>query len=161
MKVTLSTEIANTLWAMRENKIAKYFNIHKSWSYDTDATDMLYHMREAIAGYAKKNNLKIDVYNPQELEKSMKSDINMDLPQISPNIGLVVTNRKTGKFVTEIIDADTSKTYPKESVKTILIPIKGEEDMQIARKVKSTTTDNFLRHVFRTIENMNKSVSDK
>jgi hypothetical protein len=91
----------------------------------------------------------------------MKSDINMDLPQISPNIGLVVTNRKTGKFVTEIIDADTSKTYPKESVKTILIPIKGEEDMQIARKVKSTTTDNFLRHVFRTIENMNKSVSDK
>ena len=162
MKVTLNTYISNTLRNLKEKRIAKNFNIHDSWSFDTEASDMLYSMREAIAGYAKKNNLKIDVYNPEELDKNIKTDINMDgLPQISPKLGLVVTNKKTGEFVTELIDADTSKIYPKEAVRTFLIPIKTEEDIQVVREVKSTTQDNFLRHVFRTIENMNKSVSNK
>ena len=162
MKITLNTYISNTLRNLKEKRTAKYFDIHDYWSYDTEATDMLYSMREAIAGYAKKNNLKIDVYNPEELDKNIKTDINMDgLPQISPKLGLVVTNKKTGEFVTALIDADTSKNYPKEAVRTFLIPIKTEEDMQIARKVKYSTQDNFLRHIFRTIENMNKSVSNK
>ena len=162
MKVTFNDKLSSIIQNYKEKRLARYFKIHDRWSFDNNAAEQLYSMREAIAGYARKNNLKIDIFNPEKLEKDFKSDIKIDdLPELSPHIGLVVTGRKTGKFATELIDSDINKIYPKESKKIFILPINGEENLQVSREIKSTTEDNFLRHVFRTFENMQKSIAEK
>ena len=75
----------------------------------------------------------------------------------SPHIGIVVKNKKTGKIAAAVVDADTNKIYPKETTTIHMIPIKGEQNLQISREVKSTREDSFLQHVFRTIENLQRA----
>lgn len=145
--------------ARKEARIQKYFNIHDRYLFPTDAPYQLYLMREPIARFAQKNNLKIDVYNPSNIKTSDFFTVgNPD--EFSEQIALVVSDRSNKKMKVQLINADTSIDYPKESVRTFLLPIKGE-DTQIARKIKSTTNDNFLRNVFREIENMAREINNK
>ena len=159
MKIKLFTFINSKIQRFNENKISKYFKIHDELTYPTEACNQLYAMREAIASYAKKNNLTVDIYNPEYLEKNFNNDIkfnDVDL-LLQPHIGIVVTNKDNRKFASTLINAQTWRVYPKESIQLRLIPVNGEENLQVSKKVKSTRIDTFLQHVFRTIEDLQKA----
>lgn len=135
----------------RELKIAKYVKFHNTISMESDAANQIYAMREPIAKFAKKYNLTIDIYNPQNLEcyppKSKKRFF-------SEKIGIVVSNKKTKKHKALVLHSDTDRIYPKEKSYTILLPISGEQDIQVPRKAISTRDDVFLKHILRSLEDM-------
>ncbi len=146
--------------ALSDKKYSRYFNIHHQGTYLSNIGDQLYAMRQAIAGFAKKNNVKIDVYNPNVLENPRYLDRieERQAKSFHPNtLALVVSGKNSNKTETSIIDIEPSKIFSKESRSFYIVDVPGE-DTQLARVSISSTQDTFLRHVFRLIENMTKTV---
>ena len=129
----------------KEQKIRKYFNIYDVFGYG-EASNQLELMKEPIANFARRNNVKIDVYEKED--KNTGKSI------------LTTYVTKTDKSVATVrnIEADTNTVYPKEARYTYIANIKGE-DTQVAREVKLTREDNFIENFFRNIENMTAEVT--
>ena len=140
----LSHGFTNIKAAYKEAKIAKNFSME---GYG-EACNEIYKMREAIANFAKRNNVRVDI---------------LELPDKKGSVALETfvrgLKKNEGHSILKIFDGDINKIYPKISERTIIIPIKGEET-QVARSVVSTTEDTFLRHFFRNIEEMTKQVNN-
>ena len=129
--------------ARKEAKIAEHFMMD---GYG-DACREIYGMREAIANYAKRNNVRVDVFALEGKNGSMS------LETLVRSL-----DEKNNNRIIKVFDGDVKKIYPKISERTIIIPIKGE-DTQIARSIISTTEDTFLRHFLRSIEEMTKGIN--
>lgn len=146
--------------ALSDKKFSRYFNIHHQGTYASNVGDQLYAMRQAIASFAKKNDIKIDVYNPNVLEnpRCLESIEERQTKSFHPNtLAFVVSSKINNKMKTSIIDIEPSKLFPKERENFYIVDVPGE-DTQLARVAISSTQDTFLRHVFRLIENMTKAV---
>ena len=137
---------------LRERRTSKYFAIHNRGTYDYNAEDTIYDMREAIAGFAKKNGLKIDMYNPNEIRDIDDSSIK-DLEITHPKTLAIVVTDKFHNIKAKIFDSNTTGVFPKIREGYYVANIAGE-DTQISRKTESHTEDSFLRHILREIETM-------
>lgn len=146
--------------ALSDKKYSRYFNIHHQGTYASNIGDQLYAMRQAIAAFAKKNDVTIDIFNPNVLEnpRCLESIEERQAKSFHPNtLAFVVSNKINKKMETSIIDIEPSKIFPKEREKFYMVDVPGE-DTQLARVAISSTQDTFLRHVFRLIENMTRAV---
>ena len=130
---------------LRDKSNKKNFNIYDVFAPYSEASRQLELMREPINNFAKRNNVVIDVYENVEKE-SGEHILTTYVKRIDKAVELVRN-----------IEADTTKLYPKESETIYIVNVKGE-DTQIARKVKSSTYDNFSQNFFRNIEEMTKKI---
>lgn len=138
----------------KEANIAKNVVIH-GYESGGEGIAQIYNMREAIANYLKKQNLKLDVFEKPFDEKSKTFKHN------NSNIEAVLTDLKNpGKRSVWIFDGDVKKVYPKESFYKRIVDVKGE-DTQIAYTIKKSIEDNFLSHFLRSIEDMVREINKK
>ena len=140
----------------KENNIKKYFHIHDTDTY-ADSFNQMYNAREVIANYAKKNNVSVDVYDARKY-----FDDDFDLPvkiqkSIEDKLEVTVTDKKGRGIRKSLVSANTDKTYPKMAEQKFIFPVYGE-DTQVVRNVRMHTEDNFLRNLYRHIEQLTSEV---
>lgn len=140
----------------KENNIKKYFHIHDTDTYG-DSFNQMYTAREVIANYAKKNNVSVDVYDARKY-----FDDDFDLPvkiqrSLEDKLEVTVTDKEGRGIRKSLVSANTEKTYPKMAQSKIIVPVSGE-DTQIARNAYRRTEDNFLRNLYRHIEQLTNEV---
>jgi len=124
--------------------------IHDMGSIYGDAVDKLWGAKDMISNFVKKNNLSVDVYDARRLLDDSTYPLRLE-DELSKKIQLVVKNLKNGKTYSQIVDANTDKTYMKQKRYKYITQIPGEET-QIARTVVSTTEDTFLRNFYRELD---------
>ncbi len=138
----------------QEKEIENFVQIHDV-NTAGDSFGQLYTARPIIASYAKSKGVRVDVFAAKDgVEKTYK-----DEP--AENLNVVLTNLLTQKSVKQKVPARTDITYPKQREQIILIPVKGEQDLQYARTGIQSTEDNFLRNFYRTIEDMAGQITGK
>ncbi len=142
----------------KENQINKHFKVHDGTLYGNSETQM-YHAREVIANFARKNNVSVDIYDARRLLDGAETVSPIIEDKYSSKINVVVTNLKNKQQINRVVDANTDITYPKVSIRQIMLNVKNEEDLQIGRKVISSTEDSFLRNLYRNISEMTNQIT--
>ena len=153
----IQTRIQRRNFVKKENEINKYLKIHDVLQTG-DSYAQIQGARETIANYAKEHAVSVDIY---EARKALDGTTDVDehiQNNLSDKLNLIVTNMLTGKSKSRFVSAKTDITYPKTRQTYKLYPVYGEET-EIAMPVLSNTEDNFIRHLYRNIEDLTKQVT--
>jgi hypothetical protein len=141
---------------IHEKRIERNFQIH-DYTTDGNPAEIIYQMREPIARFARKNGVKIDVYDS-------RTPVNTDgitsyYADKNASKNLVVTVRDTkkanAKVRKELINGDPDATHTLERVRMYIVDVPGE-DTKVARQVRSIYEDTMLKHFFRKIDTLVK-----
>ena len=138
----------------QEKEMENFVHIHDVNTYG-DSFSQLYTARPVIANYAKSKGVRVDVFESREGMNSALAD------EPAENLKVVLTNLLTRKSTEKIVPAKTDAIYPKQREQRVVIPVKGEQDLQYVRTGIHTTEDNFLRNFYRNIEDMTRSITGK
>ncbi len=154
----LETNLAHSATIRHENNIDKFFKIHDSDTFG-DSFNQMYLARETISRFAKKNGVKVDIYDAKKMttHKSLGTEL-------SDKINLVVTNLHNGKNQSRLVAADTDKTYTNTKAADYTAKIRHYKDgnrLAFVPKKHWTTEDTFLRNLYRNIESMVSEVTKK
>ena len=153
----LETNLAHSATVRHENNIDKFFKIHDSNTFG-DSFNQMYLARETISRFAKKNGVKVDIYDAKKMttHKSLGTEL-------SDKINLVVTNLHNGKNQSRLVAADSDKTYTNSNdIYTARICCYKDGDrLAFVPKKHWTTEDTFLRNLYRNIESMVNEVTQK
>lgn len=155
---SVQSKIKTAKIVRHENRINKHFKVHTNTLYG-DAGAQMYQAREVIARFAERNGVSVDVYDARRLldrDEFVSPVIENDF---SDKMHVAVTNLLNNKTENRIVSANTDIVYPKESRRKILIPVRGEQDLQIPGESVRYTEDTFLRNLYRNIEEMVKRVT--
>lgn len=138
----------------REHEIGKYINIHNKTTYG-NSYEQIMEARSTLANYAKHNNISIDVYDARKTLDGDEFVSPMLENSLSDKLMLKITNLKTKKSNERIIDANTDKPYLHQ-IKDLTL-IKGDN----VTNSHFNYSDNFLRHFYRQVEKLAKTVAGK
>lgn len=138
----------------REREITKYVNVHNKTTYGT-SYEQIMEARTTLANYAKHNNISIDIYDARKTLDGDEFVSPMLENSLSDKLMLKITNLKNNKSNERIIDANTDKHYIHQ-IKDLAL-IKGEK----VTDARFTYSDNFIRHFYRQVEKLAKTVTGK
>lgn len=137
----------------KEQKTNKYFKIHDYPQINAIADD-LYGMREAIANYAKKHMVRIDVYDAKTPVKENGIEYLANDKFGKDKINIVVTNKLTKKTKHILTEAILDKIYPQKSI------VRGQKGFRSDDKpVVVQSEDTCRRHIFRAIQELTNTVA--
>ena len=138
----------------REKEISKYVRLHNDTTYD-DSYKQMVDARLGIANYAKANGVQVDIYDARKILPG-KEDVSQNVKNnLSDKIKVVVSDLKNKARTRErFVSADTDTYTPRIKQERILIPSRTEECIESVRTVTSYIEDNFLRNLYRNIEEM-------
>ena len=142
----------------READINKYVGLHDSGRLPDGVLEQLETSREIIANFARKNSVKVDIYNARVHQQRLASGgISNSGNGFLGNLEVVVSNLKNGIVKRAFVSSNTKELHPKVKQTNIIVPIR---DAGIERlwKAQYYTEDNFLRNLYRNIEELTKSV---
>ena len=123
----------------QEQKFINNFVTLHGYTAESPALRELLPARKTLANYLADDGLAIDIYAPtKENEK---------------NLTLKLTDLFRGKSTARLIDADITKTHT-HSIDDYFVIDYPHDGIQLVRKTKHESDDNFLRHIFRQIVNM-------
>lgn len=155
---SVQSKIKTAKIVRHENRINKHFKVHTNTLYG-DAGAQMYQAREVIARFAERNGVSVDVYDARRLLDGDEFVSPVIENNFSDKMHVEVTNLLNNKTENRIVSANTDIVYPKESRRKILIPVRGEQDLQIPGESVRYTEDTFLRNLYRNIEEMVKQVT--
>ncbi len=157
----LQNRMSMSAISRREAKINKYVDIHNSGVLSDSVYYQLNMAREIIANFARKNSVKVDIYNTRKVHPERSAVVPpYSQDSILGNLEVVVSNLRTGLAQRDFIPASTNEVYPKVKQVPIIIPIR-ESGLERPGYAKYSTEDNFLRNLYRSIEMLTKSVTGK
>ncbi len=139
---------------IHEKRIEKNFQIH-DYTTEGNPAEIIYQMREPIANFARKNNVKIDVYDSRTPVSINGITCYHSEKNAHKNLVVVVTDKKQ-KLANQnkaVINGDPEAIHFMERIRKYIVNVPGEET-QIARQVKSTTEDVMLKHFLRKIDRL-------
>lgn len=138
--------------------VNRYFKI-RDCLLPYDSYEQMDSARKVIANYARHNGVMIEVSRPiADIEESAAPET---IKNLSERVKLVVTNLLTNaretRFPQVINDKNPNKVFL-EKTKEIMVYDRAEGTQRIAQ-VKSFFEENFLRNLYRNIEEMTDSVT--
>lgn len=157
----IKSNFINKATIRHEKNIDKYFKVHDTETFG-DSYNQMYLAREIISRFAKRNGVKVDVYDAKKMASSAEYDdkfINDIGTKLSDKINVVVTDLHTGKSNGRIVAADTGKIYPKETQKGGFLIENKQDNVERYTKGHWVTEDTFLRNLYRNIESMISEVT--
>ncbi len=137
----ISSKIRNFRYDRRQAKINSLVNIEKV--HQNEAYNALSEAKEVIANYAKDKGVKVTFQSFPE-DKTAAQMANQ----------MLLTVSKGDVHQLRIIPADVSKTYARETEKFAILEKK--DGGSYLTKGKFLVEDNFLRNVYRSIEELTK-----
>lgn len=135
----------------------KHITIHNNTTYG-DSFQQMNQARKTLANYAKKEKVKIDIYDARHELSEDASPIIED--KLSQKLSVYVTDKKSGRKTQKFVSAKTDETHPYVENDYIVVDF-PEDDLQMTRITKHEYEDNFLRHLYRNIGNMVNELHDK
>ena len=155
---TIESKITQSQIARKEAKISKYIQIHDATTYG-DSFQKMYNAREILANYAKEKGVTIDIYDARKIiEDDIITPANEN--NLTDKINIIVTNLLTGKSKSKIISANTDKVHKRTTQSSDVLSIPSEDVIIVRNKIKENE-DNFLRNLYRNIENLTNIVTGK
>lgn len=151
---SIKNKITNFLDNRKYNKeqkfINKYVKIHSNNNHD--AFTQIDEAAKTIANYASNKGVTIDIYDVERVPE-LTNNTNRKLM-------LEVTNLSTGKCKNKILEANTNKTYHHVEDDYFVVddPYDG---IQLVRLTKHDYEDNFLKYLYRNIENLTNKLNGK
>lgn len=159
------SRIKNTITRCVENnrfkKEAKFLDNHVVIHNDTtygDSYNQMVQARKTLANYAKHEKVKIDIFDARH-ELGEHDGLAIE-DKLSDKLSVYVKDKRSGKEVNKIVSARTDQTYPHVTNDYIVIDY-PEDGLQMTRITKHEHEDNFLKHLYRNIENMVKELHKK
>jgi len=122
------------------------------------AVRQMYKARKGIANYAQDKGVSIDIFNARQELGEHDSPILEDY--FSDKLSLHVTDLLTSKSEQKIISARTDVTHTHVVPDYIVIDY-ADDGIQQTRLTTHEYEDTFLRHLYRNIENLVKSVQNR
>ncbi len=157
---TLKTARAKNLERRELSRFDKLIRIHDKNTYG-DSYNQMMGARKILANYAQKKGVTIDIYDANKLIENDETVPSTIKDYVSDKINVVVRNILTGKFENKIISANTDKIHPKIAKTTLILPDRFEESMEVVKHGYRNTSDTFLRHLYRNIEELTRNVTGK
>lgn len=139
----LSEKIKTIKIEKHQKEVESLVRIYPEKAVETDAFKQLYNAREVLANYAKANNIQMSF-----IASSQKGN-----PQ---NI-VVSVYSKNAAPLDKKVSFDTSVLYPKEKLTKRMLENK-ETGLNYIAEMKSSTEDTFLRHIYRTVEELTNQI---
>lgn len=131
-------------------------HVHIDNNLPSDVYDKLSSAQSTIANYAKSKGVKVTFNDANKFMADEKFDVPKHLSNfLSDKIQISVENIKDKRTRGLFLDADVNKVHTHQKTKYFIKDI-PEDDTQVTRKVVNTYEDNFLRNVYRTVENLVK-----
>lgn len=152
-KLYVKTNNGMDLILSKEQKLSKYFKIH-DYPQISDVADELYSMREAIANYAKKHMVRIDIYDAKTPVKENGIEYATNENFGRGKINIVVKDKITGKTTHNLTEAIKDKIYPERKIIIGKKGLRGD-----SKPVITQNEDTCLRHIFRAIEELTTTVT--
>jgi len=137
-----------------DKEIAKYVKIHNNTTYG-DSFQQMSQASSCIANYAKSKGVRVDVYdarkvldNADDVSASVKNNLSDKLRVVVSDI--VNNTIKKERFVS----ANTNATTTHLTKETFILPSRNGKNAAESYNVTSFQEDNFLRNLYRNIEDM-------
>lgn len=142
----------------REQKLIDNFvKIHNDQPHN-DAFVQIDKAKKTIANYALAKGVSVDIYSAGTMLGEHDSPLLEE--RLSNKLMLEVTDMLTGKNESKFLNARTDITYPhiEDDYFVINYP---QDGIQQTRLTKHEYEDNFLRYLYRNIENLVNNVQGK
>ncbi len=140
-------EKINTIkYEKHQKEIENLVRIHPEKAAETDAFKQIYGAREVLANYAKANGIQMSFIASSPKGKAENIIVNVYDKNVTP------LNQK--------VSLDTSIIYPKEKSKKRMLENK-ETGLNYIVEMKSGTEDTFLRHIYRTVEELTNQIKSR
>lgn len=137
------TEKLKTMkYEKHQKEIENLVRIHPEKAAETDAFKQIYDAREVLANYAKANDIYMSfiAYSPKGNAKNI----------------IVSVYGKNTLPLNQKVSLDTSVIYPKEKYTKHIL--EDKDGLNNIRETRNSTEDNFLRHIYRTVEELTKQI---
>lgn len=166
LRTKITRYISNVKYNREQKNINKYFNLDNN--IETDAYNQLYSARKTIANYAKNKGVTIEIADAERLLANDRFEFDSDekFAKRAAKNNLKVTvkplkelpMRKGGRLLSTstYVSNNPSETHLHTLNNYFIIDIPSE-GLQQTRIAKLEYEDNFLRHIYRTIENRIKA----
>lgn len=131
-------------------RINRMMDKHVIFANESPIANELNKMRYPIALWAKENDVFINMYQPDNTKKSTQNIYN-----------LVVTSLKKRDYPTIVskLSINPEDKYIHKQTSKILVPDHRHSDIRLVANTTSTTEDDYIRYIFRTIEEMVKQIN--
>lgn len=152
----LSTRINNYKYEAKQAGLNKYCKIHDMDGALISPAQELYTAQEVIANFAKKNNIRIDIFDAKEALKNTEGNTEF-VKSIGDKFNVIATNLKTGKTASRFVESNTQTVYPKTTESTMLMS-DIQQGRQIVRIDRRYIEDTFLRNMYRNISDLSQTI---
>lgn len=157
----IKNKIAKFLDNRKYNKEQKFINnfimIHNDQPY-TDAFIKINEAKKTIANYAASKGVSVDIYSAGAMLGEHDSPLFEE--HLHNKLMLKVTDLLTGENEHKFLTARTDITYPHVENDYFVIDY-PQEGIQQTRLTKHEYEDNFLRYLYRNIENLTNTLQSK
>ena len=114
--------------------------------------------QKVIANYVMKHGVGIDIYDAREAVQNGYASKRHTSEDLTNKLLVKATNLLNGLSDEKLISANTSHTHIHRKENSIIFDI-PQDGLQYSRIVTSTYEDNFLRNLYRNIQEMTEKIT--
>ena len=162
MKInSIISNISNKVQIQKMNRLEavakKHLQVHGNVIND-DTLREIVNARITIGNFAKKNNVKVDIYNGSYILDDLCSIVEEN--KVANKLFVTVTDLSDNKQLQALVPSFTFDTYVNEKTGFIVVN-KNNEAKKIYRYIESSHEDTFVRNLFRTIDKLTGDLKGK
>lgn len=135
----------------------KHLQVHSNVLSD-DTLREIVNARITIGNFAKKNNVKVDIYNGSYILDDLCSIT--EESKVANKLFVTVTDLSNSKQAHALVPSSTFDTYVNEKTGFIVIN-KNNEANKVYRYTESSHEDSFIRNLYRTIGKLTGNLKGK
>lgn len=162
MKInSIISNISNKVQIHKMNRLEavakKHLQVHSNVLSD-DTLREIVNARITIGNFAKKNNVKVDIYNGSYILDDLCSIT--EESKVANKLFVTVTDLSNSKQAHALVPSSTFDTYVNEKTGFIVIN-KNNEANKVYRYTESSHEDSFIRNLYRTIGKLTGNLKGK
>lgn len=154
IKKNFSSFIRIKKYEQEQRFLDKYIKIHNNTTYG-DSYQQMHNARKTIANYLSHKGVAIDIYDARQHLDEFASPVLED--KLSDKLYIKATNLLNNKKASKMVSARTDKTCTHVVPDYIVIDYPAD-GVQQTRLTSHEYEDNFIRNLYRNIEELVKKV---
>lgn len=156
IKNTISTYVRNNNYRREQRFLDNYVNIHNNTTYG-DSYQQMMSARKTIANYLRDKGVAIDIYDARQMLGEHDSPVIED--KLSDELWVEATDLLTNKHLAKVVSAKTDKVHI-HTVSDYIVVNNVQDGVQQTRLTSHKFEDNFIRNLYRNIEELVKKVQN-
>ena len=156
VKNAISTFVHNNKYKREQRFLDNYINIYNNTTYG-DSYQQMVSARKTIANYLRDKGVSIDIYEARQILGEHDSPVIED--KLNDKLWVEATNLLTSKHSSKVVSARTDKVHI-HTVPDYIVIDNVQDGVQQTRLTSHEFEDNFIRNLYRNIEELVKKVQN-